>query len=297
MFHSGLWLMVVGADAHGQLTLPPSRNGGTLQIGSHKTGKNGESWHWYSDDVLIPGDSTLPDDLFTTLVPDPMSKHPWLAPGTAPTLSPCGIGCVVNGDPFDHVGSPQCADPDTHVDGRSLPKTDRTVWQQGGTAEVAWTPDINHGGGYAYRLCPSQHVTDEACFQRPEHHLEFSDDTHTIYWTDDGTEETIPAKRTKIGTFPAGSHWTMNPIPTDEGPAPWPSPCSLHSCAGSPGIFPQYYMSLSIKDQIKVPTHLAPGDYTLSWRWDTEMTPQIWTNCADIRIVASMNSNNATVVV
>jgi hypothetical protein len=86
----------------------------------------------------------------------------------------------------------------------------------------------------------------------------------------------------------------MNPIPTDEGDLPWPSPCSKHPCQGSPGIWDQW-KSFSIKDRINVPTHLAPGDYTLSWRWDCEMTRQVWTNCADITIVAP--SENATVVV
>merc|ERR1712072_100498 len=88
--------------------------------------------------------------------------------------------------------------------------------------------------------------------------------------------------------FPAGSHWTMNPIPTDEGPAPWPQPCSLHECKGSPGIW-HTLTSFSIKDRIKVPTNLAPGDYTLSWRWDSELSSQVWTNCADITIVAPVS--------
>lgn len=290
--------MVVGADAHGSLALPPSRNGGSLQ-----TGADMKASHFYVTNVHIPGDATLPHDLITAGEwqgdPSPISKNPWRSPGSAPIMSPCGIGCVFpDGDPWDHESSPECRDSTTNLDGRDLPKTDRTVWQQGGTAEVAWSISANHGGGYAFRVCPaSQQHPDETCFQKPEHQLEFSGDTHTIHWTDDGLEETIPAKRTKIGTFPAGSHWTMNPIPTNEGPAPWPQPCSLHPCAGSPGIQPQLFTSFSIKDQIKVPTHLTPGDYTLSWRWDTEMTPQVWTNCADITIVASTNLENATVVV
>jgi len=38
----------------------------------------------------------------------------------------------------------------------------------------------------------------------------------------------------------------------------------------------------SIVDHVKVPGHLSPGDYILSWRWDCEQSKQIWQNCADI---------------
>jgi len=37
------------------------------------------------------------------------------------------------------------------------------------------------------------------------------------------------------------------------------------------------------------------GDYILQWRWDNEQTPQIWTTCADLRVVApSTSSENTT---
>merc|ERR1712232_1300789 len=104
---------------------------------------------------------------------------------------------------------------------------------------------------------------------------------------DTGEEETVPAKRTKIGTFPVGSHWSMNPIPTTEGPAAFPDPCSLHPCGGYPGSFKDE-MFFSIKDRVKVPADLTPGDYTLSWRYDCEVTEQVWTNCADITIAIGL---------
>lgn len=40
--------------------------------------------------------------------------------------------------------------------------------------------------------------------------------------------------------------------------------------------------SFTIGDELKVPTEI--GEYVLSWRWDCEQTPQIWTTCADIEI-------------
>ena len=41
----------------------------------------------------------------------------------------------------------------------------------------------------------------------------------------------------------------------------------------------------SMTDSLKVPSELAPGQYSLSWRWDCEQTPQVWNSCADITIV------------
>merc|ERR1712146_62955 len=41
----------------------------------------------------------------------------------------------------------------------------------------------------------------------------------------------------------------------------------------------------SIMDEVKVPSHFEEGEYLLSWRWDCEQSPQIWQQCADIRLV------------
>lgn len=41
----------------------------------------------------------------------------------------------------------------------------------------------------------------------------------------------------------------------------------------------------SMIDRLKVPD-LPAGDYSLSWRWDCEQTPQVWNSCADITIQA-----------
>jgi hypothetical protein len=281
-----LFSLILGADSHGQMVIPPSRNGGRLETGTDLSAS-----HWYVSGVQIPGDATLPSE-FITIDNERANtwckKNPWRAPGTTAVLSPCGTGCENGkGDPFDNILDPQCADPAVWEDGRDLPKTKRVVWQQGGIAEVAWAPSIGHGGGYAYRLCPaSQDRPDEACFQQLEHHLEFVDDFHTIHYTASGEEEIIPAKRTKIGTFPAGSHWSMNPIPTAQGPAAFPDPCTRHPCPGYPGPA-GFSSSFSIKDRVKVPANLTPGNYTLSWRYDCEVSPQVWTNCADISITGA----------
>ena len=38
-----------------------------------------------------------------------------------------------------------------------------------------------------------------------------------------------------------------------------------------------------IVDRVRVPQE--PGEYLLSWRWDTEQKSQVWSACADITIV------------
>jgi hypothetical protein len=39
-------------------------------------------------------------------------------------------------------------------------------------------------------------------------------------------------------------------------------------------------------DYVKVPSELPPGKYILGFRYDCEATAQVWSNCADIELVA-----------
>lgn len=43
--------------------------------------------------------------------------------------------------------------------------------------------------------------------------------------------------------------------------------------------------SWSVVDKVHVPATLPEGDYVLSYRIDCEQTPQVWSQCADIRLV------------
>merc|ERR1712167_176410 len=40
----------------------------------------------------------------------------------------------------------------------------------------------------------------------------------------------------------------------------------------------------NIVDTLVVPEHIESGEYVLSFRWDCEQTPQIWSTCADVTI-------------
>jgi hypothetical protein len=116
---------------------------------------------------------------------------------------------------------------------------------------------------------PSAPLT-EACFQA--HTLAFASNQTEVRFRD-GKSITIPATRTTIGTHPAGSQWTKNPIPeTAEFFAP-----PFDGGAGS-------HWPFSLVDKVELPSSLTPGAYVVSWRWDCELTSQVWTNCGDVTI-------------
>ena len=84
-------------------------------------------------------------------------------------------------------------------------------------------------------------------------------------WTDVEATIKTTALRTTEGTNPPGSEWATFVVPSDE-------------------IYvPEY--GWGIKDLVQVPESLEPGRYVLSFRWDTQNTPQVWNTCANIEIV------------
>ena len=44
------------------------------------------------------------------------------------------------------------------------------------------------------------------------------------------------------------------------------------------------YFDFVVEDTLVVPATIPAGDYVLGWRWDAEMTSQIWQSCSDITI-------------
>lgn len=283
---------------------------------------------WYTNGTWIPGNRTLPENsplityAKTAKATDPLSKgtwagmqkNPWMAPGTAPVWSPCGIdGGNPKGCPVGNPGGSGCA-PGGYghgPDARTLPgNTKPTKWIAGAEEEVIFGITANHGGGYQYRLCPmpkeGRMALTEECFQRKP--MEFVGDTQWIQFGGDEKNRTaIPAVRTTEGTYPAGSQWTKNPIPacgTFDGGG-----IAQQICLGSqfkppvPGARGFYGFTqgdkatgtnprtrtltqFTVVDKIKVPADIVPGDYVLSFRTDQEQTPQIWTQCSDVQITA-----------
>lgn len=262
--------------------------------------------------------------------PQDIYKHnPWRAPGSAPVGDACGLA---GGTPWlPEVGE---AGDYTNtkfahhgMNGTKLPPMDTgVIWKIGGSAEVAWQVENNHGGGYSYRLCPAEEALTEACFQ--SHQLDFVPGEQQIVAKDaNATRTQVKEVYITEGTYPPGSMWSMIPLPTDAlGPRCIPGPndtastpngckpgedrlqggpcvpcpetpgsdCSRcdNNWNGTPSFEPPCHgcqgstHSHAIRDMVKIPTNLAPGKYILGWRWDCEATAQVWSNCADVTLVA-----------
>ena len=323
-------------DPNGTIGLTP----GGFMHGDYETAPN----MWFTNWTFIPGKPTLDPSLYSmpdfhgsayevwdkvhcftssgygdvcpTWYPTYPDRNPWMAPGTAPLFSPCGIA---GGNPLGIQG----CDYKTTSDGKVVPGTEFctwggysfgpdardlewpdavfTEWERGGTAEVGWAIKANHGGGYSYRLCKvgedGPGAVTEECFQRTP--LKFaSEDSWVQYGTDVDSNVVFKANRTTEGTFPPGSEWTMIPIPvcnsTDMG---WLNPdcpngfefpprgTGLHGLGEvvwAPGAV---FFQWTLMDQVVVPKDLEPGDYVLSFRWDNEATPQVWNACSNVRLI------------
>ena len=275
-------LLPLGGDAHGTLTQPMSR---ALRFASNTTRAHAEALagncergacEWYQQDTVIPGETTNCEPAHRTMgvacgstspVDYPCTPGravPWCAPGTAPVKSPCGVFAG---------GGPLLPDGRDMLDLTGAPTE---TWRAGSTQSVGWSMIANHGGGYSFRLCSKARAQTEECFAAGA--LRFAGATTAIVNASGAAVAQIPAVRLSSGTHPPGSVWTRNPIPLEEGMIP-PIP-GLPQLSGR-GPFPY-----SVVDRVVVPKGLESGEYTLSWRWDAEQTKQVWSQCADVRVVA-----------
>jgi len=251
---------------------------------------------WFSNHVEIPGHATLPDHVSQPEVKcigqaghhDDDHKFPWWSPGTTKIFGSCGtLGGIPAGCHGDYTGKfgDCCTD---HCDAFALGKNAEeydwsghdvpvTTWIAGSVVEVQWFVSANHAGGYSYRLCKIPHnginngdLTEE-CFQ--ENQLDFVGDKQWVIYHNPGhwdspDREEVTAKRTTEGTYPPGSMWTANPI--------YP-----HMEEGGDDDRGHGH----IVDMVHVPSTLEPGEYVLSFRWDSKCSPQVWTSCANIEIL------------
>ena len=248
--------------------------------------------------------------------------NPWRAPGHAPIFDACGMAGGVqtemfNAGAYNTTAFAKQGDLGSEV----LPaRPSGTVWTRGGVAKTRWQMTARHGGGYQYRICPKASKLTEACFQKSP--LEFANTkTHRILFDDHIV--TIPA--TLVSDGPAKGWMRMPVPDTDVHPcdykvppgthcahgkwcpgcgAPWyaaDAACPTNCAKAFPGlpanasadlsIFPNPlpegidFHSYAIEDELKVPADLPAGEYVLGWRWDAEMTSQVWNSCADITVV------------
>lgn len=242
--------------------------------------------------------------------------NPWRAPGQAPVFDPCGMA---GGSP---IAGFNAAEYNTTIYAKQgdlgskvlKPRPSGTVWKRGGLAKTRWEQAANHGGGYQFRLCKASEPLTEECFQRTP--IAFASNTQTVRYSN-GTGVEINATIVKTG---GGKGWMRWPFPNyNEQQCDYVVPSGKHcdfACPGCkaplyaadnacpcdcdkqyPGLpkghatpedFPQqvkYNVNIVIEDTLRVPADIPTGDYVLGWRWDAEMTSQIWQSCSDISIV------------
>ena len=188
------------------------------------------------------------------------------------------------------------------------------VWKAGDEAEVSYFIAANHGGGFQYRLCKLEKLMDgtmdEACFQ--ENPLEFAGDS-TWFQAGSDAASRVAFDAADVndgnskGVMPKGSTWRKNPLPACAGASggstlrgskefacdkPQFTPIPYKDGAWGYGIgeptedSPALNSTLadfSIIDKVKVPD-VDDGNYVVQWRWDSEQTPQVWTQCSIVKI-------------
>merc|ERR1711988_715768 len=90
------------------------------------------------------------------------ANNPWRAPGHAPVQASCGLaaGWFTEGEAGNGANIPEGAHLGEY--GRELPAVIRSVWTAGSVQEVGMRIFANHGGGYAYRLCPRQKILQKS---------------------------------------------------------------------------------------------------------------------------------------
>ena len=224
--------------------------------------------------------------------------QPFRSPGMAPVQDACGLAGgsftpVFNGGEYNTTKYARQGD----LGSFTLPPLDTgTVWRAGGHANVSWYIAFNHGGGYKYRLCPKSEALTEACFQKPEHQLDFSTDHHTVLFADGPRR--IPNRVVREG---GGIGWMVSPIPMPNFIGSDCDDMKGHPCGGCPcgsgypggartEDFPNPFghnnagKNTAIMDEVYVP-EVPPGEYVVGFRWDCETSSQVWSNCADITIV------------
>lgn len=199
--------------------------------------------------------------------------------------------------------------------GKPYRTNDNAKWKAGGIQEVSYAVVANHGGGMQYRICKLDNLFNdsmtEECFQSTP--LNFVGDTSWFQYNSttatDTTTNRIPFTAVRVndantdGVLPKGSTWTKIGIPAcagaaggaiSEGHCAKPQFENELTKAGfwgfGPGsenspAFQKVLGSYSIVDKVQVPEGLD-GDYVLSWRWDSEQTAQVWTQCSVVTIEA-----------
>jgi len=277
---------VTGASAHGWMTHPVAHLPGAVGYDIEKLNYGLAAPNWYTDLTSCSG-----------------GGNPSSCPGEADLIASCGTlrlskidsSCGKTGkdNPWDkHSGGNPAG---RWCDGRRyLGSRSQITWEAGETGEVAWAPFANHNGVVGYRLCPREQVgqdsgnngTTEKCFQA--HHLEFASKQTCVQCPTSDGSATSDRKCFDATDYTGknGNIYRETIAKKCKGGQSGPDFCNgkidypCHSNGNS---------NFSLVDQVRVP-NLPEGNYVLSFRWDCNLTPQVWTNCAEIKIIASASA-------
>lgn len=220
--------------------------------------------------------------------------NPWRAPGHAPVYDACGRAsgsyqATPGKGEFTDTKYAKLGDLGSQV----LPKYDTgTVWRTGSVVETRSSFRANHGGGYQFRLCPLTSDLTEACFQQTP--MPFAGNSKLMI--SDGSMIELDSVDVSNGTLPVGGTWRMLGVPDVAGAATsgWAFKPPCHE-PGYPNHPPKSYTiqanctgdwthNITMYDYLRVPAHLAPGEYVLGFRYDCETSAQVWQSCADVKI-------------
>ena len=249
--------------------------------------------------------------------PKDIYRHnPWRAPGSAPVGDVCGFA---GGTPWGANVSEEGVYTETSfahhgMRGGELPPLPG-VAPPCGSSEASrsdMADPNNHGGGYQYRICKADELS-EAYFQAP---LSSSESARRSSSQRNAAPHQGHVHRPGHA---AGGAWSMLPIPPTWLPAlPWRRLQWEHglvdgqndraqarqmaiahaaTTAHAPRSSPRASrtsdatataarpLSPAVLDVVRIPKDLPAGDYVLGWRYDCEATAQVWSNCADVKLV------------
>jgi len=223
--------------------------------------------------------------------------NPFCNPGSAPAA----IAEMNSGTPFGVCGTQQRnqGHPDYYLD-YNHPRTDvygdvpEATYEAGQVVDVEWCVNADHGGVYAWRLCSNQTIVDwflqsevglslqqvaeaEACFQAGTLRCDDVDTNSCAIgpYCEDDMECNDPGRFFHCTTPDSVSEFSTN-LPNGGYCATPGEP--IHACNGGGGEL--------VRDRIRIPTDFPPSEHTLlSYRWDSYQTSEVFSNCADIRIV------------
>ena len=211
---------------------------------------------------------------------------------SAPIFDPCGraggaAGPTPGHGEFTNTTYAKFGDLGSQV----LPKMfSGAVWRAGSVQTAMWTARTNHGGGFQYRLCPLKSALTEQCFH--ETPVPFAGDSSIML--SNGTKIKVKSNFVSTGTLPVGSTWQTLPMPSTSqlGQAPhgvpnsafqFEPPCyepELPSGLNTGRCSGEWMPNITMYDQLRIPDHLAPGEYVLGLRYDCEASAQVWNSCA-----------------